>query len=115
MYWLPELVKIIMTCSLPHPEHERQRSVNDFWSCILGSHTADRLQTVIKKVLAAFMAKQIVIPSLPHLENERRQSVDDCWSCILGNLGGDRLQTVKHGVLATFIGKRDSETLPAPT
>jgi len=42
---------------LPHVDNERQRSVNDDSSCILGNHTADRLQVVIKESLAAFVGK----------------------------------------------------------
>jgi hypothetical protein len=37
--------------------NERQRSVNDFWSCILGNHTSDKLSLVIKEFLATFIGK----------------------------------------------------------
>jgi hypothetical protein len=38
-------------------EHEHQWSINDFWSCVLGNQTTDRLQNVIKEFLASFIAK----------------------------------------------------------
>jgi hypothetical protein len=34
-YWPAFDLKRQATCSLPHPRNERQRSVTDFWSCIL--------------------------------------------------------------------------------
>jgi len=102
-----------MTQSLPHLENECRRRVNAFWSCVLGNHTADRVQTDIMDYWPPLYGKQISIPSLTHLENEHQLSVNDCWSCILGNLGGDRLQIVINGVLAAMIGNRESETLPA--
>jgi len=46
-----------MTCLLPHLGNERQSSVNDFWSCVLGNHTADMLESVIKEFLTAFIGK----------------------------------------------------------
>ena len=42
-----------------HPcQKERQRSVNDSWSCILGNLGGDRLQIVINEVLAAVIGKR---------------------------------------------------------
>jgi len=38
-------------------QNERQRSVNDFWSCVLGNHTSDKLSLLIKVFLAAFIGK----------------------------------------------------------
>jgi hypothetical protein len=43
--------------SLPHHENERQRSINDSWSCILGNLLGERLQIVINEVLAFFIGK----------------------------------------------------------
>jgi len=42
---------------MPHHDNERQRSVNDFWSCVLGNNTSDRVYSVIKEFLAAFIGK----------------------------------------------------------
>jgi len=113
-YWLPLLAKILATHSLPHLENEHQRSVNDFWSCILGNQNATSLQRVIKESLSTFIGKQIVIPSLPHLQNGRQRSINNFWSCILRILGGDRLQTDMNKVVAAFRGKRGSKMLPTP-
>jgi len=57
IYWQPLLAKTTATCSLRHPENERQRSVNDFQLCILGKLCSDRLQTSIYERLAAFSGK----------------------------------------------------------
>jgi hypothetical protein len=43
--------------SLPHHENERQCGVNDFWSCVLWNLTSDRVYSVIKEFLAAFICK----------------------------------------------------------
>jgi len=43
--------------SLPHRENERERSVDDFWSCLFCNEHADRLQTVITEILATFTGK----------------------------------------------------------
>jgi hypothetical protein len=43
--------------TLPDHENERQQSVNDFWSCILGNLRGERLQIVINEVLASFIGK----------------------------------------------------------
>jgi len=48
-------------------------------------------------------------------QNECQWSVNDTWSFILGHPVGDRLQIVINTVFAAFIGKRESETLPAPS
>jgi len=57
MYWLPLYPKIIVTCSLPYPQNECQRSLNNRPSCILGHLMGNRLQTVRKELLAAFRGK----------------------------------------------------------
>ena len=56
-YRLPLSTKQIAIPSLPHLENECQQSVNNIWSCFLGNHTADRLQSVIKEFSAAFISK----------------------------------------------------------
>jgi len=58
MYWPPLYSKQRETYSLPHPEDELQRSVNDFWSCILRNLQGNRLQTVINEVSAAFIGRR---------------------------------------------------------
>jgi hypothetical protein len=42
---------------MPHDENERQQSVTDFWSCVLGHDTFDRVYSAIKEFLAAFIGK----------------------------------------------------------
>jgi len=42
---------------MPHHENEHQRSLNDYWSCILGDDTSDTVYSVIREFLAAFIGK----------------------------------------------------------
>ena len=56
-YWQPWLRKTTVTCSLPHPENERQRMVNDFYHHILSNLCSDWLQRSIYQILAAFTGK----------------------------------------------------------
>jgi len=56
-YWPPLLRKTTVACSLPHPENERQRSVNNFSLHNLGNLSSDWLQTSISEILAAFTGK----------------------------------------------------------
>jgi len=68
---------------MPHHENERQQSVNDFWSCIMGNLGGDRLHIVINWLLTAFIGKSESETLLPQLQNERQQSVNDCWPSIM--------------------------------
>jgi len=43
--------------SLPHHENERQRNVNNSWSCMFSNLRCRRLRIVINKVLASFIGK----------------------------------------------------------
>jgi hypothetical protein len=56
-YWQPLLANTTLTCSLQHPEIERQRSVNNFQLCILSKLCSDWCQTSIYEILAAFTGK----------------------------------------------------------
>jgi len=46
-----------MTRTLPHHETERQRSVNNIWSCILGNEGFLRIGAPITKLLTTSLAK----------------------------------------------------------
>jgi len=50
MYWPPLYSKTSENHSLPHPENESQRRVNDFWSCTLGYLSGNWMQTFINEV-----------------------------------------------------------------
>jgi len=53
-YWPPLVAKTKAINALPHPENERQWSVNDSWPCTSGNLTGNWLQTSINEILAAF-------------------------------------------------------------
>jgi len=56
-YWLPLLANTTATCSLLHPDNERQWSVNNFLLRIFGNLSSDWLQASIYQILAAFTGK----------------------------------------------------------
>jgi len=56
-YWPALEVKRQEICSLPHPWNERQKSVTDFWSCIVDNHCAALQYEAIISVLAAFRCR----------------------------------------------------------
>jgi len=56
-YWQPLLGKTTATCSLPHPENECERSVNNLKLRILGNLFSDSLQQYMYQILAAFTGK----------------------------------------------------------
>jgi len=60
MYGLPVQPKTPVTASLLSPKPERQRSVNDFCSCILDNHTAVRCHSAIIEVLAALKSNNAI-------------------------------------------------------
>ena len=57
MYWQPLYSEQVERRSLPHPENERQSSVNNLWSCILGNLCGAWSHASINKWLAAIMSK----------------------------------------------------------
>ena len=54
-YWLPFSANMMQTISLPLPKHERQQSVNDYWSCILNNPRAVQRLYSITNTMAAIM------------------------------------------------------------
>jgi len=53
----PLSLKTRDTRSLPHPEHDSHRRVNDFWSCFMSNLGGDWMQTIINEVFAVFQTK----------------------------------------------------------
>jgi hypothetical protein len=56
--WLSIKAKDEVKRSLPHYENVRQRSVNDYWSSILGNLWGDRLHIGINEVFAGSISKR---------------------------------------------------------
>jgi hypothetical protein len=59
-YWQHLPPKTTATCSLPHPEHERQQSVNSFSGCIFGNKGIARIFTFILELLTALMDNNVI-------------------------------------------------------
>jgi hypothetical protein len=59
-YWQPLLSKTTAACSLPHPDSERQRSVNSFSCSIFGNHGIARIFMCISKLLAALIGNKTI-------------------------------------------------------
>jgi len=93
------------TSSLPHCGNEDQWRVNECWCCIWGNLSGDWLETVINKVLAAFMGKKEATHYLPHLENERHLSINGFQSCVWSNLCRGWLQTSIKKELLLSVGR----------
>jgi len=57
MYWQPLYSKQVERRSLPHPENERQWTINNWWSCIQGNLSGTWSHVSINKWSAAFTRK----------------------------------------------------------
>jgi len=63
-YWQPLLAKSTATCSLQHPENERQQSVNSLSCCIFGSQGIALIFVFRKELLAALIGKNTIYQTL---------------------------------------------------
>jgi hypothetical protein len=54
----PLYLKTGETRSLPHPEHDSQQRINDFWSCNMSNLNGDWMPTIVKDVMAIFQLKR---------------------------------------------------------
>jgi hypothetical protein len=65
--------------SLPYHGNEGQRSVKDIWLSVLGNDTSERVYSVIKEFLAAFIGKTecntLHAPSWKWVSMERQRLV----------------------------------------
>jgi hypothetical protein len=43
---------------LPHPEHDHQQRVNNFWSCIMSNQGGNWMQMIVTEVLAVYQRKR---------------------------------------------------------
>jgi len=59
-YWQPLQAKTTATCSLPHPENERQQSVNSFSCCIFGNQGIARIFAFITELLTSLIGKNTI-------------------------------------------------------
>jgi len=59
-YWQPVLAKTTATCSLQHPENERQRSVNSFRTCMFRNRGIARIIACITVLLTALLRKNTI-------------------------------------------------------
>jgi len=57
MYWTFFLLKEQVKRTLPDPRNERQRSFNNFLSCILDNPNAGQLLSLTIAILVAFQGK----------------------------------------------------------
>jgi len=72
-YWQPLLVKTTATCSLPHPENQRQRSVNSFSCYIFGNQGIVWIVTFMSELLTALIGNNTIY---------QRWKTDSKWSDI---------------------------------
>jgi len=81
----PFYAKMIATTSPLCPKNERQRSVNDFWHCILEKARVVRRHWPTIELSAAFLSKNTSDKIVTMSHNERQRSNNDFWLCILDN------------------------------
>jgi len=56
-YRQPLEAKTTATCSLPHPENERQWSINNCWSCLSGNQGIAQIFEYITELLTSLIGK----------------------------------------------------------
>ena len=78
-YWQPLLAKTSATCSLPHPENERQQSVNSCICCTFGNQGIERIFAFITELLTAMIGKSTIYQTY----NTDSKSIDiaTCKAC----------------------------------
>jgi len=59
-YWQPLLAQTTAQCSLPHPENERQRSLNSFSCCIFSNQVIALIFAFITELLTAIIGKNTI-------------------------------------------------------
>jgi len=59
-YWQPSLANTTATCSLPHPEIERQLSVDHFTCCIVGNQGIALIFEFMMELLTALIGKNTI-------------------------------------------------------
>jgi len=59
-YWQPLLAQTTAQCCLPHPENERQRSVNCFSCYIFGNQVIALIFMFITEILTAIIGKNTI-------------------------------------------------------
>ena len=88
-YWQPLLAETTKTCSLPHPENERQQSVNSFSCCIFGNQGIALIFAFIKELLTALIGKNTFLSKVKHrfqidwyckLQSMQKH-IFGCWKC----------------------------------
>ena len=89
VYWLSIWAKMLVRISLPPARSGRQRSINDFWSCILDNQRAVQQHSPITNVLATFIGKKVskdcVTLTWNSMSTEHQRSIYHIWSCIMDN------------------------------
>jgi len=105
MYWTPLDAKTKATCSLPHPENERQQSINNFWSCIVCNLSVACAINSYMKEWRIFQAKPWWSSMLPHHENVHQWNAHNFWSCILANQGSVQILEHRTELLTACFGE----------
>jgi len=107
----PFYPKMVATTSLLCPKNERQRSVNDFWHCILEKARVVRRHWPIIELSAAFLGKNTSNKIVTMSHNERQRSVNDFWLSILDNLTAMERRWPTMNLSAAFNGQNASDDI----
>jgi len=89
IYWQLLLAKTPATCSLPHPDNERQRSINSFSCGIVGNQGIALIFAFRKALLTTLIGKKYNLSKVKHqfqinwyckLQSMQKHIVG-CWKC----------------------------------
>jgi len=110
-YRPPFYTKMVATTLLLCPENERQRSINNFWPCILEKARVVRRHWHIIELSAAILGNNACSKIVTLSQNERQQRVNDFWSCMLDHLTAMERRKPTMNSLAAFNGKNVSDDI----
>ena len=94
MSWQPFHLKQCMTHTLPHHGTERQRSVNNIWSCILGNQGFVQIIELITELLTASIAINATY--------KRKNTYSKIINVADGKPCKERLLAVKYQILIIY-------------
>jgi len=91
IYWLALSQKRSLTPWLPHPNNNREWSVNDLWPCILENPRAEWLHHLIIELSAAFVGQHLCDTIATSPQNDHHRSINDFSHCLEDDASGEWL------------------------
>jgi len=92
--WQPFQLLHCMTYTLTHHGNERQQSVNNLWSCVLGSQDLARIYELISELLTAFICKNTIYRSKK--SDSKIINIAICITCKKRSLAAEYVNLVRY-------------------